>query len=57
MLEIAPSLIIIPLDFGFYGGQVKTKQSDRLKYLESKYLKYFGGVSPVTLNMNPTLAT
>ena len=50
VIDQAPSVLILPLDFGLAGGQVKSKQTDRLRYLEARYLKYFGGVSPVTLN-------
>ena len=54
ILDKAPCVIVLPLDFGLYGGQVKSKQTDRLKYLEGRYLKYFGGISPVTTNMYNT---
>ena len=58
MIDRAPSVIVLPLDFGLAGGQIKSKQTDRLRYLEARYLKYFGGVSPVTLNMkNPVNST
>ncbi|XP_063692938.1 uncharacterized protein LOC134824887 isoform X1 [Bolinopsis microptera] len=58
VLDRAPSVIVLPLDFGLAGGVVKSKQTDRLRYLEGRYMKYFGGVSPVTLNMkNPVYST
>jgi len=58
VLNRAPSVIVLPLDFGLAGGVVKSKQTDRLRYLEGRYMKYFGGVSPVTLNMkNPVNIT
>ena len=52
ILQRAPSVLVVPLDFGLFGGQTKTKQTDRLRYLEARYMKYFGGISPVTLNMS-----
>ena len=58
ILDRAPSVLVLPLDFGLAGGQIKSKQTDRLRYLEARYMKYFGGVSPVTLNMkNPVNST
>eukprot|EP00116_Pleurobrachia_bachei_P005566 sb/3465828/ len=39
VLDRAPSVIVLPLDFGLHGGQIKSKnQTDRLRFLEARYM-------------------